>query len=184
MPRPAPEPPADTAAGFGFLSASGVPPIWLRPGTTSLGRAAGNDIILDSMLVSRSHARIECAAGRCVVQDLGSANGLFVNDQRTSQAVLSAGDRLRLGDVELVYQAGQAGGAPQAGTRGQASAWLEIGGRQVPLSAAGASLGRSQDNDVHVPDERASRHHARIDVQQGVYVISDLGSANGTLVNG
>jgi pSer/pThr/pTyr-binding forkhead associated (FHA) protein len=197
MSRPAPAPvaerPPDTAAGYGSLTAPGLPPIWLRPGETSLGRAAGNDVVLDSMLVSRSHARIECAAGRCVVQDLGSANGLFVNGRRTSRAELSSGDRLRLGDVELVYQAG---GAPPAGARGRADAWgqtaprgqagarLEIGGRQVPLPAAGASLGRAQDNDVHVPDERASRHHARIDVQQGVYVLSDLGSANGTFVNG
>jgi pSer/pThr/pTyr-binding forkhead associated (FHA) protein len=67
--------------------------------------------------------------------------------------------------------------------RGQTNAWLEIGGRQVSLSTSGASLGRAQDNDVHVPDEHASRHHARIDVQQGAYVISDLGSANGTFVN-
>jgi pSer/pThr/pTyr-binding forkhead associated (FHA) protein len=191
--QPMPDRPPDAAAGYGSLSAPGLPPVRLRPGANTLGRAAGNDVVLDSMLVSRSHARIECAAGRCVVQDLGSANGLFVNGQRTSQAVLSSGDRLRLGDVELVYQGA---GTPQADARGRADAWdqtaargqagarLEIGGRQVSLPATGASLGRAQDNDVHVPDEHASRHHARIDVQQGAYVISDLGSANGTFVNG
>lgn len=179
MPRQVPQPPserpADTTPGHGSLTGPGLAPVWLRPGVTSLGRAAGNDLVLDSLLVSRSHARIQCAEGRCMVQDLGSANGLFVNGRRTSQAVLSSGDRLRLGDVELVYQAA---GAPQTG------AWVEVGGRQVSLPPAGASLGRSQDNDVHVPDQRASRHHARIDSQQGVYVISDLGSANGTFVNG
>jgi pSer/pThr/pTyr-binding forkhead associated (FHA) protein len=188
MRRPAP----DRDAGYGSLSAPGMPAIWLRPGAITLGRAAGNDVVLDSMLVSRSHARIECAAGRCMVQDLGSANGLFVNGRRTSQAVLSTGDRLGLGDVELVYQGGgaprqdaweQPTAAGQMAARGQTNAWLEIGGRQVSLSTSGASLGRAQDNDVHVPDEHASRHHARIDVQQGAYVISDLGSANGTFVN-
>lgn len=180
------ERPADTTASYGALMIPGLAPIWLQPGTLSLGRAAGNDVVLDSMLVSRSHARIECGGGRCVVQDLGSANGLFVNGRRTAQAVLSSGDRLRLGDVDLVYQAGGVSRADARGETdawGQATAWLEIGGRQVPLPAAGASLGRSQDNDVHVPDERASRHHARIDVEQGVYVISDLGSVNGTFVN-
>ena len=158
-----------------MLSGPGLAPVRLRGGTTSIGRAAGNDVVLDSLLVSRAHARIECAGGRCTVEDLGSANGLFVNGRRTARAVLSSGDRVRLGDVELVYQAEAAG---------QAGAWLDVGGRQVPLSPAGVTLGRSQDNHIHLADERASRRHARIDLQQGIYVISDLGSVNGTYVNG
>jgi pSer/pThr/pTyr-binding forkhead associated (FHA) protein len=141
----------------------------------SIGRSAQNDIVIDSLLVSRSHARLECARGQCAVEDLGSANGVFVNGRRVSRAVLSPGDQLRLGDVELMFQA--AGAA-------QAQAWLEIGASRHPLSAEGTSIGRSRDNDVHVADERASRRHARIELRQGFFVILDLDSVNGTFVNG
>ena len=109
------------------------------------------------------------------MEDLGSANGVFINGRRVSRAVLSPGDRLRLGDVELIYQATAAA---------QAQAWLEIGASRYPLSAEHTSIGRSRDNDIHLADERASRHHARIELQQGVSVICDLGSVNGTFVNG
>ncbi|MBN1658188.1 MAG: FHA domain-containing protein, partial [Anaerolineae bacterium] len=113
----------------------------------------------------------------CVVEDLNSANGVFVNQRRVSSAVLAPGDQLRLGDVELAYQA--AGAAPA-----RAGAWIEVGGQRYPISPAGMTIGRSRDNDVVVPDTRASRDHARIDYQQGSFVISDLGSANGVFVNG
>ena len=172
---PAVPQPLPTMQSYGALLAPGRPPILLASGKLSIGRSAGNDLVLDSALVSRSHAHLECAAGHCAVEDLGSANGTYLNDRRVSRASLSAGDRLRLGDVELIYQAG----AVQP-----AGAWLEEGGRRHPLSLAGLSLGRSHENDVVLADDRASRHHARVDLQEGAWVILDLGSANGTFVNG
>jgi pSer/pThr/pTyr-binding forkhead associated (FHA) protein len=147
----------------------------LRPGSTLIGRSSQNDIVLDSILVSRRHARIDCAEGRCTVEDLGSANGLFINRRRVSRATLSPNDRLRVGDVELTYQAA---GAPPV------QAWLQVGAKRYPLSSRGVSIGRSRSTDVYLADDRASRRHARIDLQQNAFVISDLGSANGTLVNG
>jgi Protein of unknown function (DUF3662)/FHA domain len=45
------------------------------------------------------------------------------------------------------------------------------------------TLGRLQDNDVVVDDSGASRQHARIREADGEYVLSDLGSTNGTLLN-
>jgi pSer/pThr/pTyr-binding forkhead associated (FHA) protein len=142
---------------------------------TTIGRSSDNDVIIDSLLVSRRHARLDCTGGRCAVEDLGSANGLFVNGKRVSHAVLNPGDRLRLGDVDLTYQSAGAS---------QARAWLEVGTTRYPLSLERTSIGRSRDNNIHLTDERASRHHARIDLQQGTFVISDLDSANGTFVNG
>ena len=45
-------------------------------------------------------------------------------------------------------------------------------------------LGREPDNDLTLPDKKASRHHAILQRQGVVYQITDLGSANGTYVNG
>jgi len=46
------------------------------------------------------------------------------------------------------------------------------------------SIGRAEDNDLELLDPKVSRHHARITRQGAGYVVTDLGSANGTLVNG
>jgi pSer/pThr/pTyr-binding forkhead associated (FHA) protein len=160
---------------YGALVGPGRISTTLRPGLISIGRSPDNDVVLQEPLVSRRHARIECAEGRCAIEDLGSANGLFVNGRRVKQATLAPGDRLRLGNVELVYQGT---GQRDAGT------WLEMGKSRYPVSPEGIALGRSHDSDVHVGDVRASRRHARIDLEYGVFVITDLGSANGTFVNG
>jgi pSer/pThr/pTyr-binding forkhead associated (FHA) protein len=68
----------------------------------TLGRAAQSDFILDAALVSRVHCRLMATMmGELHVEDLDSTNGTFVNDRRVDRAVLSNGDRLRIGRVEL-----------------------------------------------------------------------------------
>ena len=46
-----------------------------------------------------------------------------------------------------------------------------------------ARIGRETDNEVVLDDKATSRHHAQIQFQDGKYVLADLGSANGTLLN-
>jgi len=57
-------------------------------------------------------------------------------------------------------------------------------GRIVALPSQMVSIGRAPDNDVVVGDPATSGHHGRIEVRIGSFWISDLGSTNGTLVNG
>ena len=45
-------------------------------------------------------------------------------------------------------------------------------------------IGRSEDNDVRVDDQRASKRHALVRRQDGFFILEDLESANGTLLNG
>jgi pSer/pThr/pTyr-binding forkhead associated (FHA) protein len=67
----------------------------------TLGRAPGADLIVDAALVSRVHCRLEAGDETVQVVDLSSTNGTFVNDRRIDKGVLTAGDRLRVGRVEL-----------------------------------------------------------------------------------
>jgi hypothetical protein len=45
-------------------------------------------------------------------------------------------------------------------------------------------LGRDRSNAIVLSDGKVSRHHIRLDPIRGTYILSDLGSANGTFVNG
>ena len=74
----------------------------LKPGAVkTFGRAPRADFILDVALVSRLHCRLTAGDDQLEVVDLESTNGTFVNDKRIDKAKLAAGDRLRIGRVEL-----------------------------------------------------------------------------------
>jgi pSer/pThr/pTyr-binding forkhead associated (FHA) protein len=45
-------------------------------------------------------------------------------------------------------------------------------------------VGRSLDNDIVLADDKVSRHHGQIGVRLGMLVYTDLGSTNGSLLNG
>ena len=53
----------------------------------------------------------------------------------------------------------------------------------VLLEGATATIGRSGVNDICIPERHVSRRHAVINYRDGIFMISDLGSANGTFVN-
>lgn len=57
------------------------------------------------------------------------------------------------------------------------------GCRHVNLVKPVVSIGRALDNDIIIDDVRVSRHHAQLRRRYGHYVLYDLGSAGGTLVN-
>ncbi|WP_294163394.1 DUF3662 and FHA domain-containing protein [uncultured Senegalimassilia sp.] len=57
--------------------------------------------------------------------------------------------------------------------------------RAIDLASARVTLGRESRNDITIPDINVSRSHAEISLSpQGAWVITDLGSTNGTYVNG
>jgi predicted component of type VI protein secretion system len=62
---------------------------------------------------------------------------------------------------------------------------LVLGDRTYPLEGRGPwTVGRSQENDIIVPDPNVSRRHARLSRADNGFVIEDLGSTNGTLLDG
>jgi pSer/pThr/pTyr-binding forkhead associated (FHA) protein len=74
----------------------------LPGGVKTLGRAVRADFSVDVPLVSRFHCRFQIdEAGHLEVVDLDSTNGTYVNDRKVRQAALAAGDRLRVGRLEL-----------------------------------------------------------------------------------
>lgn len=57
-------------------------------------------------------------------------------------------------------------------------------GKSVRLRPSGHTIGRSPDADVVIDDPYASEFHARVESQDGDTLVHDLGSTNGTYVNG
>jgi pSer/pThr/pTyr-binding forkhead associated (FHA) protein len=76
----------------------------LMPGAIkTIGRSTTADFIVDAGMVSRFHCRLTATSdGRVEVRDLESTNGTFVNDKRVQQIVVSPGDRVRVGRVEMM----------------------------------------------------------------------------------
>jgi len=62
--------------------------------------------------------------------------------------------------------------------------FLELDGRRIPLDRAVIVLGRSGDVDIPLDDAGVSRRHAEIHVADGRARVVDLGSTNGTFVDG
>ena len=69
-----------------------------------IGRALENDIVITSKRVSREHARVRREGWRVILDDLGSTNGTFLNDERVlASQELHDGDRVTVGDVTLIF---------------------------------------------------------------------------------
>jgi pSer/pThr/pTyr-binding forkhead associated (FHA) protein len=66
----------------------------------TIGRRADNHLVLEDDNVSRHHLAIERRDEAYFVCDLGSANGVFLNDSRADVARLNDGDRLRIGSYQ------------------------------------------------------------------------------------
>ncbi|MET3810442.1 DUF3662 and FHA domain-containing protein [Arthrobacter sp. UYEF3] len=102
----------------------------------------------------------------------------------------------RAGGFEITSRTEKAGGAPaQPGTRGSMPAAptrqpgrlqpvLDIDGQRYSLNAPSVVLGRSSEADILVDDTGVSRRHLEIHTGQGTAQAIDLGSTNGSYVNG
>jgi hypothetical protein len=81
------------------LVAEGVE--WPLERNVRIGRSSGCDIVLRDDSVSRRHAEIALRGGVCVLRDLGSSNGTFVNGRQVERTRLRRGDEVVLGETVL-----------------------------------------------------------------------------------
>ena len=69
----------------------------------NIGRHSSNDLVLNDPHISRHHAQLRVIKDHFVIFDVGSTAGLFLNGKRISQATLHAGDVIRIGLANLIY---------------------------------------------------------------------------------
>ncbi len=79
----------------------------LSDGVTTIGRASGNDIVVDAQAVSRKHVTLKTDGGRVTAEDAGSTNGTLLNDEHMEGvAKLRNGDMLKVGRTIFKFIAG------------------------------------------------------------------------------
>ena len=169
--------------------------------TASIGRGDNNDICIPEQHVSRQHAVINYRDGIFMITDLGSANGTFVNDRQLDSAYpLASGDEIRLYVPLLNFSATvtkeEEEHAKEEGkiitaskNTGKGKLIITTGpqeGHTIPLLLPKVTVGRATSKaawEVALQDPSVSRPHAQLEVIDEVWMIRDMGSANGTLVN-
>jgi pSer/pThr/pTyr-binding forkhead associated (FHA) protein len=70
---------------------------------TSIGRSPESEIFLDDVTVSRSHAVIERNGSAFALNDLGSLNGTYINNQSLKTSPLTSGDEIQIGKFHLIF---------------------------------------------------------------------------------
>ena len=68
-----------------------------------IGRTTENDIQIDSAFVSRHHCQITTRAETCMIEDLNSTNGIYVQSKRVRKYNLNDGDVVQIGKHEIMY---------------------------------------------------------------------------------
>lgn len=150
--------------------------------TVAIGRAPGNDIPIDLPAVSGHHLTLNHAAGQFTVTDLGSTNGTMLNGQRiqpNTPTRLAPGDTIKIGDLTgnwINLNLLVAGAEPM---RSLSLGKLDLSGQTRIL------IGRDPSCYLPLSHPAVSFRHAEISKQSdGSLVIRDLGSTNGTFING
>jgi general secretion pathway protein A len=75
----------------------------LKPGRLVIGRTPDNDLQIDSKFISRHHCQIVTQADSCLIEDLNSTNGIYVQSKRVRRHNLNDGDVVQVGQHEIMY---------------------------------------------------------------------------------
>ena len=75
----------------------------LKPGRLVIGRTPDNDLQIDSKFISRHHCQIVTQQDSCLIEDLNSTNGIFVQSKRVRRHNLNDGDVVQVGQHEIMY---------------------------------------------------------------------------------
>jgi hypothetical protein len=148
---------------------------------------APNHFVLS--LSAEDHAKYEQAEAaivselRRVIRDAAAERGWGLVGP--PEVELLVDERMKKGDLEVAATLVEGkDDDPTAGSRASLVIREDGGERTVPLASQTVTIGRLADCDVVLKDKGASRKHAQLKLRDGTWVLTDLGSTNGTRLNG
>ncbi len=151
------------------------------PRIITVGRSPQNDIVIDNKNVSSSHACFKILNNEIILEDVGSTNGTYVNGEKITSQKVTASDTITFSKqhtfdwsrLKKLVNTDQ-----PAKTEGAGRVHTKIKEREV------INIGRSSDNDLVINNIKVSRKHAKLEKTGNEWFIEDLGSSNGTFLNG
>ncbi len=156
-----------------------------------VGRDPLSDIVIDDARVSWHHAVLRPEAGSWTIEDENSTNGTFADGRRIHERGVGPGSVIRFGNPSdgpcavLVSPATPDPERPSAVSMPGLTGTFRRPTTVRPLPTRTVRIGRAADNDLVIDDLVVSRHHAELRaLPDGSYEIADLGSHNGTFLNG
>jgi membrane-bound lytic murein transglycosylase D len=156
--------------------------------TVRLGRKPGNDIVFPDNVVSSFHAEIRCKGSRCMLVDLQSTNGTFVNGARIETTPIRNRDKIQLGEngpvLELHLEPEESEDLPHLVPL--SGSWKQ-GLTPIPIAFGKKTIGRASKSDIMAGLEQGSvvsGVHLEISYDGRKCVLKDLRSTNGTFLNG
>lgn len=119
-------------------------------------------------------------------RDKAQQDARYGAHRRAAEAAAGAAAGVAAGAAAAPNTVNFAGGAQAPSQQAVAARLIDVAyQRAYDLGSASITIGRESANDIAVKDISASRRHAQLQrTPQGVWVVTDLGSTNGTLVNG
>lgn len=171
----------------------------------TVGRSAECDVVLADPSTSLRAAEFRRREGGLYIVDLGSLAGIRVGGESVEDRRLSPGDEVEIGPFVI-----QVEGDAELAAAGDETVLLAVdddaavvpgdktvviaartrfnlklpGGESQTLSDGIHIIGREASCDIHLRSDVVSTRHAELSVSSGVATLKDLGSTNGTLVNG
>ncbi|MEU9094871.1 FHA domain-containing protein [Streptomyces sp. NPDC048428] len=158
-----------------------------------VGRDPLSDIVIDDGRVSWHHAVLRPLDGHWSIEDEASTNGTYTGGRRIHESDVGPGTLIRFGHPEDGPQAvlrvrpapAPAPDRPSAVSMPAATGTFRQPTTVRPLPSRTVRIGRGSGNDLVVDDLSVSRRHAELlSHTDGTYEIVDLGSHNGTFLNG
>ena len=146
----------------------------------SIGRLPENDVIVQSADASRTHAQNKIVGDRPCVVDLHSANGTYLNGERLEGEArwLRTGDTIAVADASIRFLTG-------AETRvGKELPAVTDAPHRIRFAGDSLTIGRDLGNDVVLDSPVISRFHAEVIRIDDRVELHDLGSRNGTRLDG
>ena len=136
---------------------------------------------------SNNHAKLFVKGGHAIIKDMQSRNGTFFQGERITERKLQGGDQIRIGDCLLkVESAAETGGRKAVHPFNRLEQLNgEAKGKLYDLDQENMKIGSAPDCAIIFNDAVVSHYHASLECRpDGSTWIKDMGSRNGTKVNG